>query len=112
MTKGYHLPAAYVIHTVGPVWRNGINNEEFLLKNCYRNCLILAKEHKLTSIAFPNISTGIYRFPKDLAAQIAISEVMSFLKEKSSLQKVVFVCFDEENLSLYRNLIGPNIENA
>jgi O-acetyl-ADP-ribose deacetylase (regulator of RNase III) len=111
MTKGYHLPAAYVIHTVGPVWRSGINNEEFLLKNCYRNCLKLAKEHKLTSIAFPNISTGIYRFPKDIAAQIAISETMNFIKEETSLQKVVFVCFDEENLSLYRNFIGSNVEN-
>lgn len=104
ITKGYHLQASYVIHTVGPVWHGGIYREESLLKNCYRNCLILAKEHKLTTIAFPNISTGIYRFPKDLAAQIAFTEVMSFIKEESSLQKVIFVCFDEENLNIYRNL--------
>lgn len=111
ITKGYHLPAAYVIHTVGPVWYGGINNEEFLLKNCYNNCLILAEEHKFNSIAFPNISTGIYRFPKNLAAQIAIAEVRSFLKKETSLQKVVFVCFDEENLNLYKELIGQIKEN-
>ncbi len=103
ITTAGNLKAKKVIHTVGPRWNNGISNEEEKLKNCYLNSLHLAEEHKFRSIAFPNISTGIYRFPKDNAAKIAIETVRNMdLKE---LEKIVFVCFDEENFSLYQDLI-------
>lgn len=106
MTKGHNLPASCIIHTVGPVWHGGVNNEENLLKNCYKNSLMLASEHNLASIAFPNISTGIYGFPKDLAANIAVNEVKTFLNQPSSITKVIFVCFERENYILYQKLIG------
>ena len=80
ITKGYNLPARFIIHTVGPIWHGGKSNEEVLLKNCYQNSLKLASDYKLASVAFPNISTGIYGFPKDLAASIAINEVKAFLR--------------------------------
>lgn len=101
ITKGYNLPASFVIHTVGPVWNNGHRNEETLLASCYQKSLEIAKNYHLKTIAFPNISTGIYRFPKEKAAEIAISEVSKFLRKASSLQKVIFVCFDDENYELY-----------
>jgi len=104
ITKGYKLPASFVIHTVGPVWHGGINEEEKLLRSCYQNSLKLAEQYKLKTIAFPNISTGIYRFPKELAADIAISEVKSFFTQESFIQKVVFVCFDKENFEIYQKL--------
>ena len=101
-TSGGNLPCQYVIHTVGPVWDYGKNKEEELLANCYLNTLKIANELGLKSIAFPNISTGIYDFPKNEAADIAIETVKTFLKnEDSSMQKVVFVCFDEENFRIY-----------
>lgn len=106
ITSGYNLPARFIIHTVGPIWHGGISNEEALLKNCYQNSLMLAGEYNLASIAFPNISTGIYGFPKDLAANIAICEVKAFLGQSSSVTKVIFVCFDRENYILYQKLIG------
>jgi O-acetyl-ADP-ribose deacetylase (regulator of RNase III) len=102
VTKGYKLPAKHVIHTPGPVWRGGKNNEEHLLKSCYKKSLEHAENLKLKTIAFPNISTGIYGFPKDKAAQIAISEVNQFLKKAKSIEKVFFACFDEENYDLYK----------
>jgi O-acetyl-ADP-ribose deacetylase (regulator of RNase III) len=105
LTKGYDLPAKFVIHTVGPVWNGGLHNEEELLKSCYRNSLQLAVEHQITSIAFPNISTGIYRFPKEQAAQIAINEVSEFLKKNQSIKKVYFVCFDDENFRYYSKIL-------
>jgi O-acetyl-ADP-ribose deacetylase (regulator of RNase III) len=105
LTKGYDLPARFVIHTVGPVWYGGINNEDQLLQNCYKNSLKLAEENNLVTITFPNISTGIYGFPKDCAARIAVSEVNDFLSKNTSLEKVFFVCFDQENYSLYRELL-------
>jgi O-acetyl-ADP-ribose deacetylase len=105
ITKGYNLPASFVIHTVGPVWNGGVNNEENLFKNCYKNSLMLASERNLSSIAFPNISTGIYGFPKKLAAQIATTEVKKFLSQKTSIIKVIFICFDHENYILYQKLI-------
>jgi O-acetyl-ADP-ribose deacetylase (regulator of RNase III) len=105
MTKGYNLPATFVIHTVGPIWQGGNNNEKNLLKQCYQNSLQLANEEELTSIAFPNISTGIYGFPKELAAQIAVEEVKDFHIRKTTIRKVVFVCFDEENFNIYRQLL-------
>ena len=105
ITTGGNLPARYVIHTVGPVWNGGKKNEAILLANCYRNSLQLAVEHKMSSIAFPNISTGIYDYPKKEAAEIAIRTVTDFLNQKDVIDKVYFVCFDEENYQLYQALI-------
>ena len=102
ITKGYNLPARYVIHTVGPVWAGGAKNEAALLRECYKRSLEIAGEKKLQSIAFPCISTGVYRYPKEQAAQIAVETVKDFLKEKSSLKKVVFVCFSMEDYQIYK----------
>jgi O-acetyl-ADP-ribose deacetylase len=101
ITKGYNLGAYFVIHTVGPVWQGGKNNECNLLASCYRNSLLLANQNNCTSIAFPNISTGIYGFPKELAADIAIREVKSFLKTNLTITRLVFCCFDSVNHSIY-----------
>lgn len=105
ITSGGLLKARYVIHTVGPVWNGGSNDEDKLLSNCYINSLKLAEENKIKTIAFPNISTGVYRFPKDKAARIAITTVKSCLGRDESIEKVIFVCFDEENYQLYLDLI-------
>jgi O-acetyl-ADP-ribose deacetylase (regulator of RNase III) len=102
ITKGYNLPAKYVIHTVGPVWNGGKYNEDELLTNCYRNSLKLASKHGLSTIAFPNISTGVYHFPKKRAAAIAISTVGDYLRQDESIQKVFFVCFDNDNYQIYQ----------
>ncbi len=99
-TTAGNLPAKYVIHTVGPVWKGGNNKESALLHNCYINPLNLAVELNVQTIAFPNISTGIYHFPKAKAAEIAIEAVRNYSK-LSLLEKVIFVCFDEENYQLY-----------
>lgn len=106
ITKGYKLPAKFVIHTVGPVWQGGTNNESKLLASCYANSLNLAKEKKIESIAFPNISTGIYGFPKEKAAKIAIQEVRAFLQKEKSIKNVIFSVFDEENYSIYNELLS------
>lgn len=106
ITKAYNLPCRFVIHTVGPVWKGSIFNEENLLKNCYKNSLKLAIENNCSSVAFPNISTGIYGFPKEKAAKIAITEVSKFLEKNDKIQKVLFVCFDQENFKLYKNLLS------
>ncbi len=105
ITTAGKLPAKYVIHTVGPVWNDGNSNETALLKRAYESSLQLAIAHHVKSIAFPNISAGIYRFPKELAAQIAVETVQEFLADNSGLERVVFVCFDAENFELYRGLI-------
>ena len=105
ITKGYNLKAVYVIHTVGPVWQGGENNECRLLADCYRNSLSLAVKNKCSSIAFPNISTGIYGFPKVLAAGIAVREVQSFLASDNSGLKVLFCCYDDENHTVYKRLL-------
>jgi O-acetyl-ADP-ribose deacetylase (regulator of RNase III) len=102
ITSGGNLPAKFVIHTVGPVWNGGQNNEARKLSNCYRNSLQLAVENNCKSIAFPNISTGVYRFPKEEAATIAVNAVSEFLSFNDQLEKVIFVCFDEENELLTR----------
>ena len=94
ITKGYKLPAKWVIHTVGPVWQGGNKGEEELLAACYRNSLELAVKNATKTIAFPSISTGAYRFPVDRAAVIAITEIKRFLKYNSSIEKVWMVCFD------------------
>jgi O-acetyl-ADP-ribose deacetylase (regulator of RNase III) len=105
ITNGYNLRAKFVIHTVGPVWKGGNNNEDELLANCYRNCLRIADNMKLRSIAFPNISTGVYGFPKERAASIAIREVKRFLNKEHRIEKIIFAIFDEENLKIYRELL-------
>lgn len=101
ITTGGKLPAKHVIHTVGPVWQGGENGEPQLLADCYRNALQLAVDNELKSIAFPNISTGIYGYPKAEACQIAIHTVRLFLETHSSIEEVFFVCFDETNFGLY-----------
>ncbi|NCD69681.1 O-acetyl-ADP-ribose deacetylase [Mucilaginibacter agri] len=106
ITTGGKLPAKYVIHTVGPVWNGGNKNEDQLLANCYINSLKLAVEYNVESIAFPNISTGIYHFPKDRAAEIAVKTVDDFLKTNQQIKQVIFICFDDENLQLYKDLLG------
>ncbi|MBI9053659.1 MAG: O-acetyl-ADP-ribose deacetylase [Bacteroidales bacterium] len=111
ITKGYKLPSKYVIHTVGPIWHEGLKNETDLLENCYLNSLRLAVENKLKTIAFPNISTGVYRFPKELAAQIALRTVSNFLKSTKKVKKVYFVCFDNENFNLYNSILKSNIQS-
>ncbi len=107
ITTAGNLPAKYVIHTVGPVWNGGNKKEKELLRDCYINSLKLAVEHDLKTIAFPNISTGIYHFPKELAAEIAIDAVRTF-EQSEKIEHVLFVCFDEENYSIYKELIKAN----
>jgi O-acetyl-ADP-ribose deacetylase (regulator of RNase III) len=105
ITTGGHLPARYVIHTVGPVWNGGLKNEPTLLASCYRNSLLLAAKHDVRSIAFPNISTGIYGYPKDLAAKIAVETVQEYLEHHTFPLEVSFVVYDAENLALYQKLL-------
>ncbi len=106
ITTAGNMPAKYVIHTVGPVWSQSKSGADQLLANAYRNSLKLAVENGVKTIAFPNISTGIYHFPKEEAAQIAISTVEDFLAQHGQVEKVIFVCFDEENHMIYRNLLS------
>jgi len=101
ITSAYKLPSTYIIHTVGPVWQGGNHKEEQLLADCYLNSLKLAAQFNIGSIAFPNISTGIYGFPKELASKIAIATVKDFIQSHPSMKEVYFVCFDEENYRLY-----------
>ena len=105
ITKGYKLNAKYVIHTPGPIWRGGNKGEGELLANCYKNSLSLAKENGVKSIAFPSISTGVYRFPVEKAAQIAIREISSFLKTDDTFEKIVIVCYDEDTLKIYKSIL-------
>lgn len=95
ITKGYNLPAKYVIHTVGPIWRGGQNNEAELLASCYRECFALAVTHGVKTIAFPAISCGVYGFPIPEACKIAMEEVTSFLDNNSEFERVLFACFNE-----------------
>ena len=105
ITKGYRLKARHVIHTVGPVWHGGRNGERELLQSCYRNSLELAAKHGLQSIAFPCISTGVYRFPADQAAEIAVGSVRQFLETPSSIRTVIFCCFSEADRVKYETLL-------
>lgn len=109
ITKGYNLKARHVIHTVGPVWTDGTMGEPDLLHNAYSNSLTLAKEHKLKSVAFPNISTGVYRFPKRMAARIAIRTTKDFLAKNNTPKQVVFICFDEDNYNIYKEQLAELI---
>ncbi len=104
ITSGHSLKARHVIHAVGPIWRDGNNGERETLKNAYRHAMQTASQNKLKSIAFPNISTGIYRFPKEEAARIAIETVKEEI-QKSKISRVVFACFDEENYRIYQELL-------
>jgi O-acetyl-ADP-ribose deacetylase (regulator of RNase III) len=106
ITGAYRLKAKHVIHTVGPVWRGGGQGEPELLASCYRKSLLLAEEKGLGSVAFPNISTGVYGYPRDKAAALAVETVKKTLGETPGIKRVVFVCFDGENFRLYRNLLG------
>ena len=106
ITAGYRLPARHVIHTVGPVWHGGDRNEDELLAACYRNSLALARQHDLASIAFPSISTGVYRFPIERASRIAVREVRAFLAAQQTVRRVVFVCFAAADLAVYRQTLS------
>ncbi len=112
ITKGYNLKAKWIIHTVGPIWKGGLNNEDTLLKNCYKNSLLLAEENKLHSIAFPSISTGTYCFPIKRAARIAVKEIFSTLITLKHLNKVFMVLFDTNTFNIYseeyKNIISKN----
>ncbi len=105
ITRGYRLPARFVIHTPGPVWRGGGRNEAALLAACYRNSLELAVQNGCGSIAFPCISTGVYGYPKPEAARIAASEAVRFLGERPGILEVIFCCFSEEDCQVYRSAV-------
>ena len=109
ITKGYSLPAQYVIHTVGPVWRGGSSGEGELLASCYRKCFQLAGEFKLRSIAFPAISTGVYGFPKERAARIAVRETQKALSANKEIERVMFVCFNAETKHAYEKALQDMI---
>ena len=101
ITKGYRLPAKYVIHTPGPVWHGGAHGEAQLLASCYRSCLELAREYGCKSVDFPSISTGVYRFPLEKAADIALGAIADFLKTTPEIERVRMVCFDEKTKAFY-----------
>lgn len=105
ITKGYNLPADWVIHTVGPVWQDGNHGEDEQLSSCYRRCLAIAEQYEIRTLAFPAISTGRYRFPLERAARIAMAEVKSFLESHSSVEEVLFVCFNPQSYESYRSAV-------
>ena len=107
LTSAGNLPAKNVIHTVGPIWSGGNRGEAELLKSAYSNSLKLAKKQLLHSVTFPNISTGVYGFPKELAATIALEAVREFMENNDFPTQAIFVCFDDENYSIYNNLLSP-----
>lgn len=106
ITGGYRLPARHVIHTVGPVWRGGGHGEPELLASCYRNSLALAVEHGVHTIAFPAISCGVYGYPLDEAAQIAVGETQRFIEQHPSIERVLFVCFGDDVAQSYERNLG------
>jgi O-acetyl-ADP-ribose deacetylase len=111
ITKGYQLPAKFVIHTVGPVWRGGVHGEDELLASCYRSCFALVEQHTIRTVAFPSISTGAYGFPMERAAKIAVSETKKFLERNSTVEKVLLICFGRNAFDVHgqavRELVGP-----
>jgi O-acetyl-ADP-ribose deacetylase (regulator of RNase III) len=112
ITKGYRLPAKFVIHTVGPVWHGGGDGEPELLASCYRRSLELAVSHNLDSIAFPCISTGVYGYPVEAAAKIAVTSVRAFTVESAAIQTVMFCCFSSGDLGIYQRLLGQRAARA
>ncbi|MBI4657864.1 MAG: O-acetyl-ADP-ribose deacetylase [Verrucomicrobia bacterium] len=110
ITRGYHLPAKSVIHTVGPVWRDGRHGEDELLASCYRSCFALVAKHGIRTVAFPSISTGAYGFPMERAARIAVTEAKDFLGRDRSVEKVILVCFGksayETHLAAVKEICG------
>jgi O-acetyl-ADP-ribose deacetylase len=108
LTKGYQLPTSYVFHAVGPIWRGGTHGEPDLLASCYRRCIELADEHNITTLAFPSISTGIYGYPIELAAEIAIATVRAAVPRSSALQEVIFCCFSPADLAIYQKQLGKD----
>jgi O-acetyl-ADP-ribose deacetylase len=107
ITKGYQLPAKFIIHTVGPVWNGGTLNEARLLAACYRKSLLLASSRGIESIAFPSISTGIFNYPKDQAAQIAVETCAEFFSSTNSSLQVIFCCYSKHDLSFYEKILKP-----
>lgn len=107
LTRGYRLPAGFIIHTVGPVWRGGSSGEPELLASCYLRSLEIAAEQALQSMAFPSISTGIFGYPVERAAAIAVQTVSSFLAKPSGIREVVFCCFSANDLAIYQRLLPP-----
>lgn len=106
ITKGYKLKAKYVIHTPGPIWRGGKWGEAELLASCYKNCLALAKENGVKTIAFPSISTGVYRFPVEQAAKIAVGEILNGLNNDDAIEQVTIVCFDDKTKEFYLDALA------
>lgn len=106
ITSAYNLPSKFVIHTVGPIYKGGKNNEAKLLASCYKSSLEIAVQNRIKTIAFPNISTGIYGYPKPEAAKIAFREACSFLENNSEIEELIFCVFDDENYSIYENLLN------
>lgn len=106
ITKGYRLKAKFVIHTPGPIWRGGNAGEAALLESCYRNCLSLARENGVKTIAFPAISTGVYGYPIREATQIAVKTVADFCSAEDSFDEIIFVCFDEPAFELYKEVLS------
>jgi O-acetyl-ADP-ribose deacetylase (regulator of RNase III) len=105
ITKGYRLQAKWVIHTVGPVWRDGRHGEDELLGNCYRSCFALVEQHGIRTVAFPSISTGVYGFPMDQAARIAVREAKAFLEKNTSVEKVLLVCFGRHAFEIHSDAV-------
>ncbi|MGD0168977.1 MAG: O-acetyl-ADP-ribose deacetylase [Smithella sp.] len=105
ITKGYKLPARFVIHTVGPVWRGGENGEPELLASCYRNSMAIAVKNRIESIAFPSISTGVYEYPITLAARIAVKTIRNAIGQPSKIEEVLFCCFSQKDLEVYESLL-------
>ncbi len=106
ITPGFKLPAKYIIHTVGPIWRGGNNNEDELLASCYQNSLRIAVENGIKTIAFPAISTGVYGFPLERATKIAVFTVKDFLSNDDTIKKVIFVCFNDNTYRVYSEIIS------
>jgi len=106
ITGGYNLPAKWIIHTVGPVWSGGGNGEDEVLARCYKSCLALVDQYKIKTIAFPSISTGVFRFPPERASRIALREINAFLEGNISLEEVVIVCFNDISYQYYLKSFG------
>ena len=106
LTKGYRLPAKYIIHTVGPVWRGGTHGEPELLRSCYRRCIEVAAANTILTLAFPSISTGIFGYPVELAAKVAVNTVRTAVLEFAAIQEVVFCCFSQSDLLVYKGALG------